>query len=368
MPASPFWPAEREERRLVSLWSAPPAAWLAVPWVRGAWEGRRLPRPARRELPVRGLLPRRVQATALGVLFECPFKFLTLNLLRLRELPDPAVGIRPLDRGTVLHEILTGFVRHVINRRLDLVSDRKRVEQALQQAVDRAMGPRLQQPLWALERRRLLESAGKGGKGLLRAWIEAERARWRDGWRFVAAEISFRGRVDPGLPFDLSGRIDRIDAHPAEGELCWDYKTGLLPAVEDVRTTFVSPQLPAYLAAIRGGLVLGTGAVRTGAAYWCLRSEGELAPGLELQPEEWDEVLERFAGELAQRARDVARGEFPARPLPTFPDRRAAARSCERCPCLLLCEEVRDLAGGRAGAGPAPEPARPGRALAEVSG
>ena len=90
--------------------------------------------------------------------------------------------------------------------------------------------------------------------GLLPAWLDLERQRLAQGWRWLGMEVAFAGLARPGWPFTLKGRLDRLDFHPETGELIvWDYKTGAIPNGAQVFERREESQLPGYLWAVREG-------------------------------------------------------------------------------------------------------------------
>ncbi len=99
----------------------------------------------------------------------------------------------------------------------------------------------------------------------------------------MAVERPFDGLEIDGCETRLKGRLDRIDSHPQQGVICWDYKTGRLPRRDEVIDKNNEPQLPAYLLALSKGNV--TGALKTednfGAGFIELQISGKHeTPGL----------------------------------------------------------------------------------------
>ena len=123
--------------------------------------------------------------------------------------------------------------------------------------------------------------------GLLPAWLNLERQRLAQGWRWRGVEVAFAGLARPGWPFTLKGRLDRLDFHPETGELIvWDYKTGTIPNGAQVFERREESQLPGYLWAVREGhtdVDLGKVEVLT-AGFIGLKSSGRTICSIRIIP------------------------------------------------------------------------------------
>lgn len=207
-----------------------------------------IPRPAPLERAIDTL-----RVTAFRDYLACPFRFYLRHVLNLRESADGAVEMEASAFGTLAHDVLDDFAQDdvrdaddadaiaaFLSRQLDVLARRRFGESA-------RMAVRLQVEML---RQRLVAFAG----------VQAQLRR--EGWRIVYWEGKERdddGRpkrrsaallVD-GLPFTITGRIDRIDHHPGEDRYrVLDYKTadgGLKPdATHRHRGAWVDLQLPLY--------------------------------------------------------------------------------------------------------------------------
>jgi hypothetical protein len=334
----------------VDLWKAPPAAWARARWLADAYRGlcaRRDPSELGGEESASAPLPARLSVTGdLEPLMQCPFRFFAAKLLKLEPLPEAAEGISHVDRGSLVHAILATFVAEMkadVRWPGDLAWCRGRLEAAVESAFDTASPGWRLSPFWRVERLRLL--GDEEFQGLLSAWLEAERGRTAEGWRFAASEAAFDDVLLEAAGVRLKGRVDRVDHAPARGFAVWDYKTGAPPAARDALRG-IYPQLRAYAEALCQGALEGLEPPPLGTlvqgGYIPLQRPGdvEIKPldtggrdavtvDLASRREEWD-------GFVAQRLEGPKAGRWPADPLPSpGPGRDQGA--CTYCPFENLC-------------------------------
>jgi len=233
---------------------------------------------------------RPLSATTLERYARCPFRFFAEQVLRLVELEEPQEEIDALERGSVMHRILSRFyVERRARGRVELLEDDDRedalehIRRVARQELDRLPFEGL---FWDMERERILGSSTRGSPGVLEMFIDSEmRPRGVSAPRYF--EASF-GRPYAGEDTDaalelpevvigcgerevrLVGRIDRIDIAEAEGKqlaLAIDYKTGNPPKPADV-IRHLSLQLPVYMIALAKA-----GFEPVGGAYYCLKED-----------------------------------------------------------------------------------------------
>ncbi|MFZ2445231.1 MAG: PD-(D/E)XK nuclease family protein [Syntrophobacteraceae bacterium] len=262
---SPFWPRESEQKRYpVIPWKDPLPAMQRAEWVQQSISGMPpeqgepfLPGPEDfRMSPLPFTEP--VAVSALHSAILCPALFIFRHILRLEELPEIEAGIPPLERGQKIHEILASFVSRAGPdvRSGDATLDD--LAKLLEKVVREKLAPHLFEASWQVELDRL--TGRPDFPGLLHRWLEEEWKSIEEGWSWLAVESPFTGMDLAGCAARLKGRLDRIDRRPDQGLICWDYKTGSIPARKDVRENYAQPQLPAYLLAVSRGLVRGVGA------------------------------------------------------------------------------------------------------------
>ncbi|MFO0867936.1 MAG: PD-(D/E)XK nuclease family protein [Pirellulales bacterium] len=151
----------------------------------------------------------------------CPYRFLLAKATRCEVVTDEA---RELDGGlfgSLAHDVLSQFGESELRHSTDAAAIREFLRQQLQHRVERQFGqhPRPAVQVQAEQLRLRLAAF---------ADIQAERAA--AGWQIALVEHGreqqqVRLTVD-GQPFDLVGRIDRIDRHTVRGHYAiFDYKT-----------------------------------------------------------------------------------------------------------------------------------------------
>ena len=217
--------------------------------------------------------PEEISVSDLELLLACPSSYFFRRLLGLEPLQETVRGVNPRDRGRAVHSVLAAFARRAVGEDAPGGMDLEGLGKMLTEATRAELGPYLPAPCWIVEMRRLL-GAGADEGGLLVEWLRREWARLEEGWRWIAMESDFRGLRFEGCSISLRGRLDRLDRHPEQGIFCWDYKTGASPSAREVQEEFAQPQLPAYLMAVKKGLLreVPAGASPMAAGYIDLRS------------------------------------------------------------------------------------------------
>lgn len=196
-----------------------------------------LPAPPNRARPVvpAERVPLRFPVSGLMSLVACPYQFFARHVLRLNELDEVTETMEKSDYGRLVHRSLERFhVAHPVLAGLDDAEALAALDEAVEQSfagIEAADGLALG---WRLRWQRQLP-----------AYLNWQREREAAGWHWQAAESNV-SRIWPeeaGGPFELFGRIDRIDAG-AEGLALLDYKT---KKGGDLRRMLADDiQLPAY--------------------------------------------------------------------------------------------------------------------------
>jgi ATP-dependent helicase/nuclease subunit B len=332
---TPFFLQVWEECRLPLL-SRPDGAWVRVPFVQAALahpEGGEAPRELQGTLTL--ALPQELRVTQVGNALGCRFRFVLQNLLGLRELPEIESGLDPRERGQKLHEVLARFVKMAAPE----LPPPAEAEALLRQAAQEVLGTAAADVHWQAEWHRWF--GDEATPGLLPAWLARERERLAQGWRWLGAEVAFRGLTRPGWPFTLRGRLDRLDFHPETGELIvWDYKTGAIPSGAQVFEKGEEFQLPGYLWAVREGHTpVDLGEVNLlCAGFISLKSSRE--DHLQHQDfsgnkDRWAEVLSAWEEDVRLLGELLTAGDLRPAPCPA-PTRRDDG-ACRYCNFELIC-------------------------------
>jgi len=177
-----------------------------------------------------------MSATRLELLAKCPFSYFLRHVLKI-EPPeevefDRSRWLDPLQRGSLVHEILCDFMTGIAEAGEDVEAARHRALMT-RIAGDKIAGMRRQIPppsegIFESERRDILET--------LDIFIAAEEKRENRG-RPLAFEKRIDGErieVAGGRSFRLRGSIDRVDRLGPDTYRVIDYKTGSSKPYEDV--------------------------------------------------------------------------------------------------------------------------------------
>ena len=217
-----------------------------------------------------------ITVSALQSALVCPAQFFFAHILCLQELAEVEGGISPAERGQKIHEIAASFVARSIRLIREGDVPFETLAALLTETVMEKLEPELSATVWQVELERLL---GKPDyPGLLLRWLDEEWRRLREGWTWTAVESGFKHLEIHACRVGLKGRLDRIDFHPSQGMVCWDYKTGSVPKRKEVTEDNTQPQLPAYLLALSKGIVRGTAKEngKYGAGYIEMSSPGSM--------------------------------------------------------------------------------------------
>ena len=325
---------------IVDLWKDPPGEWMRARWLREGitglqnMDGKGMQKEEER---VNLSLPQVLNVTGLETILSCPFKYFAGNLLSLEPLEDPTMGITPLERGAVIHRIVRDFTCGVTTAVPKWPEDGGKANEFLKKTVDRVLAEKPDNLFWKVERLRLL--GDDTSSGLLSVWLERERERAREGWKIEAAEKLFEGihLGDSGVM--LRGKVDRIDSHPQEGIVIWDYKTGDVPAIKTIFDEKLAPQLPAYLLALMRNLIpqVDSSGRQMGAGYIRLKKASEVAISLLKNKRAWEEFLAEWEHEVKERLSGALNGLYPSEPRPSPSGKRGYKSACEYCGYLNLC-------------------------------
>ncbi|MDI6854228.1 MAG: PD-(D/E)XK nuclease family protein [Deltaproteobacteria bacterium] len=338
---TPLWPGRWQEApNWKPVLSRPQAAWLLAAPVRAAFTVPRCGQTScTSDEPINVALPPELSISQLQTALACPGRFLFEVLLGIQDLPDIEAGIPPPERGSLLHKAVALFVK----RFQEVLAERgwqdDEAARILEESVRELLGPNLSDLHWQAELHRWLGN-GDLCPGLLPAWLNLEKERYLQGWRWVEAELDFQGLSKPGWPFALKGRIDRLDCRPEGCELMvWDYKSGAIPAANRIFEQLEEFQLPGYLAAVKQGLVEGLQDIlHHRAGFICLKSvrDRDLKhQDFGRSARHWEEVLQVWGNMVEAAARRLKNGDFRPDPYPAPVAHKLGA--CEYCPYPLLC-------------------------------
>ena len=254
---------------------------------------------------------------------QCPFRAFAELRLAAQPLDQPAPGLSPMQRGTLVHRALETLWGRLKSHAQLCLSAPDEIEETVREAVAGAMasierlrGERLPEAFAAIEQERLEDLLGK--------WLELEKRRAP----FTVLE-SERTRTAEAGGVRCEVKIDRVDRLEDGRDVIVDYKSGHPTVSSWAGDRPDEPQLPLY-AVSHPGQVAAVVFGRIGAREVGFRgyaTDDGLVPGatqrdVGAEIEKWREVLGRLgAGFRAGVA--------------TVDPKDAAA--CRHCPLLALC-------------------------------
>ena len=289
-----------------------------------------------------------VSATRLEDWSSCPFRYFLATVLRVpvEETPERLLELSPLDRGTLVHEVLERFVREELDRP---PADRVPVGAPWPSTAVTRMRELVDEAAAAAEAR------GLTGKAVLwelhRDEIETDLVQFlladsecRTQTRAVPERVEFAFGFDDVPPVTIEtpggsvvrfrGRADRIDRRPDGTLVVLDYKTGRPGqppegCEDDPVWAGDRLQLPVYAEAARQHL----GADSVESAYWYVSQRGGFGRDAVALDEE---TSERFRAVVGQIVEGIDGGIFPAAPgEPSWLHNTEA--NCAYCPFDDLC-------------------------------
>jgi ATP-dependent helicase/nuclease subunit B len=303
---------------------------------------------------VPGLLPDEDEAlspTSLEQWATCPFRYLLARVLRVREVerPEAADRIGPLERGSLVHDVLAEF--------LDSVEPRTSPEQRWDDD-ERAL-------LLAIAERRCNEAEAEGLTGRPLLWKFDRRQIMRELEDFLttdediraelgvvprpgARELKFGFGGDTGEPavvrladgraVRFHGVIDRVDQGVNGSPIVvFDYKTGRVDDPTEGLVRGNRLQLPIYAVAMTGG----DPAAEVRSYYWSTRELGiDALAGLALD----DATRDQLDDKLSSIVDGIGAGVFPAFPDKPRQDERGRETwvNCAYCAFDRVCGTARD--------------------------
>jgi ATP-dependent helicase/nuclease subunit B len=172
----------------------------------------------------------------------CPARAFFEFRLGAREMPTPAFGINPLERGTILHDVLEKTYESIsASGGLVEISD-EALEEIIDTSIQNAVRPHFA-GRDAFDRA-LLRIEEKRTRDLVMQLVAMDRARTP-----FAVEAVERGETVEVGPLELVLRQDRVDRTEEGAHLVIDYKSGKLFSIGAWRGERpVEPQLPLYAA------------------------------------------------------------------------------------------------------------------------
>jgi RecB family exonuclease len=298
-------------------------AWLDLrisrePPAEGRFHGQSDPPPARA-----------YKVSALDQYRDCPFKYFSAEVLRLKEEPEDEDAMSPKLRGKFVHEVLQQFFEEwQLTGHGAITVDGLDEARTLFASVVESLLPQLTGSEAAIERARLLGSPVASGIGEIVFRAEVERATpvverlleyTLDGDAVFRSEASERHVA-------VRAKADRIDLLADGTFRLIDYKLTRAPKPGE------AVQLPAYAAAAQARLdgYRGRHWRPSEAAYVAFGADRRYVP-VASRADQLDAALAAGEARLLQAVDRIERGRFPPAP--------ADQRLCRYCPFSGVCRK-----------------------------
>ncbi|MBI5561909.1 MAG: PD-(D/E)XK nuclease family protein [Deltaproteobacteria bacterium] len=255
----------------------------------------------------------------------CPFKAFALYRLNARNLAVPEPGIRPADRGSILHAALKRFWEKAVDseglRRLKDNGGLTGLAAALSEEVFKEVrlpGP-VSQRLAGIEKERLC--------GLLIDWADKEETRGA----FMVKAVEVKKEINvAGLPLEV--RLDRVDGLSGGREVILDYKSGKTGAMNDLLNPRPrDPQLLVYSITGDCDAVSFARLVPGECRFVGAASADDLLPGvMRDKGRGWDALLASWRETVERLATEFMAGIAAVDPL-------EGEKTCDYCGLHVLC-------------------------------
>jgi len=278
-------------------------------------------------------------ATILQLQAACGFRAFAEKRLFSSALDSISLGLDPMERGSLVHDVLERFWAEVQTQATLQSLPRADRDAALARSIDTALARHKPHGLDQAWPRAYLDTERERLRRLLDAWLDFELTR--EPFAVKSREEKL-GDVSIG-PLHLEVRVDRVDELLSRGgpeadrlgQIILDYKTGSATPAEWLGPRPDSPQLPLYavvsgspklaavaFASLRPGKEMGLNGYE--AIDGVLPKAAPLkVESLEAQVEEWREVLESLAEDFHSGLATVSPKHYP--------------QTCRYCEQRLLC-------------------------------
>lgn len=281
-------------------------------------------------------------ATGLEAFAACPYRFFLKNIVRLRasERPERLVGLDPLTRGSLVHDVFFRLGAELRERDLTPLRPGRLAEavEALREVFAPEADRFREETAPAIDR--IWNDQLEGLLGDLRGFLEREAD---NGFRVAANELTFgmtpSGYADPGsqrepaiLPggLRLRGSIDAVEEKADGSRRVTDYKTGQdsVRAGDGKRVLFGGEALQPLLYAFAQEAVTGK-PTASGRLYYTTLRGAYHQTVVETDTAEARTLLEQFVRLLDEA---ITAGRFPAAPNP-----ESRYPPCRYCDYLPVC-------------------------------
>lgn len=257
----------------------------------------------------------------------CPFKAFATYRLNACGIAVPQPGLRPEDKGSLLHAAMRRFWDKVEGSvKLEEMTNRGEIDGYVALIAEDIFNEvrlpyGISPTLIKLEKERI--------RGLLLEWAKKELKRGP--FKVKAVEIKKELNI-AGLP--ITCRLDRIDT-VADGEVIIDYKTGMITALDLENERPADPQLLIYSLTGRYDALSFARVIPGDCRFVGLAKADALLPGVS-QPKEgdWEGLMELWKTTVEGLARDFMAGYAAVDPNPELTGQQSP---CKHCDQTVLC-------------------------------
>lgn len=261
----------------------------------------------------------------------CPFKAFAKHRLKAHELESPMLGLRPKDRGNIIHKILEIIWNQLQNHATLVSLTEVELNAIIQNAIHTAIslfsnGKQSHTQYLLLEKQRLFK--------LIQDWMQIEKNR--DAFKIATNEKTTQLTLNQ---LKLTIRIDRIDELPDGKKIIIDYKTG---KNNEISSWFThrpdEPQLPLY-SLLDPDMTAAIAFAQVASGEHCFKGISRFAldiKGVKLVSEikkttalSWDEQINQWKTILTQLCDDFYQGKATVDPK--------ESQTCMWCALKPLC-------------------------------
>lgn len=260
--------------------------------------------------PIKG--GRGISITSIERYGQCPFRFLSRDILRLPEPEESSCGISSLDAGSILHQVLHRFYENRIRRGENWV-ELGNLQGALNELDETLTGLLKEKVDLAKEIHPLIwEEECSNLRRMLRHVIKHDARLFSEkSNKPILLEYGFSIpiEVEDFQNINITGQIDRIDELDDKSLFLIDYKRGkYVPAVSGIDNG-TSLQLPLYLMAIKELFNKSL----SGGAYFAISDNG-LKGGLPSRSVSLEKGIDKSYSWAREYIGAIHRGSFQVKP------------------------------------------------------